>query len=128
LQSYTTDHYAVQAASRHDYTGFYEHEIAFRRRYGYPPFRRLVRLVYRHVDELTCQTVAEEIAELLARTAYELRLEDVDLLGPTPAFAAKVRGRYQWQIILRGSQAHRLAGSIELDPGWMVDVDPISLL
>jgi primosomal protein N' (replication factor Y) len=128
IQSYTVDHYAIQTASRHDYAAFYKEELAFRRHHGYPPFRRLVRLVYRHPQETTCQSAAEEVSEMLARVAYRLRLEDVDLLGPTPAFTARVRGRYQWQIILRGRDAHRLAASVDFDPGWVVDVDPISLL
>jgi len=128
FQSFTPDHYAIRAASRHDYLSFYEEEIAFRRRHGYPPFRRLARLVYRHSDEVTCQTVAEEMGEMLARTALRLGLHDVDLLGPTPAFTAKLRGRYQWQIVVRGSDAHALLTTVDLDPGWIVDVDPTSLL
>ncbi|MBX6341182.1 MAG: primosomal protein N', partial [Thermomicrobiaceae bacterium] len=128
VQSYTPDHYAIQAACRHDYAAFYAAEIVFRRQHGYPPFRRLIRLLYRHPDEATCQTAAEETAALLARVAYRRGLRDVDLLGPTPAFAARVRGRYQWQILLRGSDALRLAASVDLDPGWAIDVDPVSLL
>ncbi|HET9015651.1 MAG TPA: primosomal protein N' [Thermomicrobiaceae bacterium] len=128
FQSYTPDHYAVRAASRHDYLGFYEEEIAFRRQHGYPPYRRLVRLVYRHTDEVTCQAVAEEVAEELARSAIRRGLRDVDLLGPTPAFTAKLRGRYQWQLVVRGGDAHDLLAGVDLDPGWLVDVDPVSLL
>jgi primosomal protein N' (replication factor Y) len=128
IQSFSPDHYAIQAASRHDYTAFYQEEIAFRRRHGYPPFRRLVRLVYRHPDEVACQAAAEVVADQLGRAAYKLGLIDVDLLGPSPAFTARIRGRYQWQIIIRGSDARRLAAAIELEPSWLVDVDPVSLL
>ncbi|HEU5422354.1 MAG TPA: primosomal protein N' [Nitrolancea sp.] len=128
VQSYTTDHYAIQTASRHDYAAFYREELAFRRRHGYPPFRRLVRLLYRHRDELTCQSAAEEVAAELAYTAYRLRLTDIDLLGPTPAFTARVRGAYQWQILLRGRDGPALAAAVPLSPGWQIDVDPMSLL
>lgn len=128
IQSFSPDHYAIQAASRHDYAAFYQEEIAFRHRYGYPPFRRLVRLVYRHADEVTCQAVAEAVADRLGRTAYALRLTDVDLLGPSPAFTARICGQYQWQIIIRGADARPLVAAMELEPGWLVDVDPVSLL
>ena len=128
VQSFSPDHYAIQAASRHDYAAFYREEIAFRHRYGYPPFHRLVRLVYRHPDEVSCQAEGEAVADRLGRTAYALGLNDVDLLGPSPAFTARIRGRYQWQIIVRGSDARRLAAAVDLDPGWLVDVDPVSLL
>ncbi len=128
VQSYSVDHYAIQTACRYDYEGFFAEETAYRRHHGYPPFRRLIRLVYRNANETTCQTAAEEMADELAHRAYAMRLNDVDLLGPTPAFTAKIRGRYQWQILLRGDDALTLAQSTQFDPGWLVDVDPVSLL
>ncbi len=128
VQTYTPDHYAIQAASRHDYHAFYREELAFRRRHGYPPFRRLVRLLHRHSDDLACQIAAESMAERLRGTATRLGLSDVDVLGPTPAFITRLRGRYQWQILLRGADAQRLVAAYPIDPGWVVDVDPISLL
>jgi primosomal protein N' (replication factor Y) len=128
VQSYSSDHYAIQTACRYDYDGFYAEETAYRQHQGYPPFKRLIRLVYRHPNMVTCQTAAEEMAELLAHSAFRMRLKDVDLLGPTPAFTARIRGRYQWQILLRGDDALALANATQFDPGWMVDVDPVSLL
>ena len=46
LQTYHPDHYAVVAAAAHDYAGFASQELAFRREQGYPPYRRLAKLVY----------------------------------------------------------------------------------
>ena len=45
VQTYHPDHYAIVAASNHDYDAFYRQEMAFRRQQGYPPVRRLARLV-----------------------------------------------------------------------------------
>lgn len=128
VQSYSVDHYAIQTACRYDYDGYFAEETAYRQHQGYPPFKRLIRLVYRHPNETTCQSAAEEMADMLAHSAFRLRLSEVDLLGPTPAFTARIRGRYQWQILLRGSDALALAGATQFDPGWLVDVDPVSLL
>lgn len=128
VQSYSIGHYAIETACRYDYDAFYQEEIASRRQLGYPPFLRLIKLIYRHTNEVTCQTSAEEMAIELARTAYELGLDHVDLLGPTPAFTAKVRNSYQWQILLRGDDALQLAEAMQFDPGWLIDVDPVNLL
>ena len=129
VQSYTPDHYAIRAASRHDYAAFYAEEIDFRRAHRYPPFSRLVRYLYRHVDDSVCAAEADAMALDLARharrTAPVLR---VDLLGPTPAFASRVRGRYQWQIVLRADDLEPLLDGLPARPGWTVDVDPQSLL
>ena len=46
MQTFQPENYAIQAAARHDYAGFYQQELAFRKRIGYPPFSRLARLEY----------------------------------------------------------------------------------
>src|SRR5881628_1485612 len=44
LQTYLPEHYAIRASAAHDYIAFAEAELAGRRRFGYPPFGRLVAL------------------------------------------------------------------------------------
>ena len=127
IQSYTPDHYAIQAAARHDYATFYDEEIDFRRLQRYPPFTRLVRYLFRDADEEVCAAEAEEMARRLARHARSRRVP-MDLLGPTPAFASRIRGRYQWQIILRAPDLEPLLDDLPTHPGWSIDVDPQSLL
>ncbi|CAA9558843.1 MAG: Helicase PriA essential for oriC/DnaA-independent DNA replication [uncultured Thermomicrobiales bacterium] len=127
VQSYTPAHYAIAAAAKHDYAGFYAEEIDFRRAHDYPPFTRLVRYLVRDADEARCAAEADEMARLLARHA-KTRGVPMDLLGPTPAFASKVRGKFQWQIVLRTKDLEALLDGLPSRPGWSVDVDPMSLL
>ena len=127
VQSYTPEHYAIQAASRHDYEGFFTEEIDFRRQHRYPPFVRLARYLYRNRNDAACARAADQMARKLARHARE-RGVSMDLLGPAPAFASRVRGDYQWQIVLRSPDLESLLDGIPVDPGWTVDIDPQSLL
>jgi primosomal protein N' (replication factor Y) len=127
VQSYTPEHYAIQAASRHDYDGFFTEEIDFRRQHRYPPFVRLARYLYRNRNDAACAKAADQMARKLARHARE-RGVSMDLLGPAPAFASRVRGDYQWQVVLRSSDLDSLLDGIPVDPGWTVDIDPQSLL
>ena len=127
VQSYTPEHYAIQAASRHDYDGFFTEEIDFRRQHRYPPFVRLARYLYRNRNDAACARAADQMARKLARHARE-RGVSMDLLGPAPAFASRVRGDYQWQVVLRSSDLESLLDGIPVDPGWTVDIDPQSLL
>ena len=46
LQTFAPEHYVIQAAAQHDVKGFYQHELDQRKRLGYPPFSRLVRLEF----------------------------------------------------------------------------------
>jgi primosomal protein N' (replication factor Y) len=127
VQSYTPEHYAIQAASRHDYDANFAEEIDFRRIHRYPPFVRLARFLYRHKSDEACARAADELARKLARHARE-RGVAMDLLGPAPAFASRVRGEYQWHVILRAADLEELLTGLPGDPGWVVDIDPQSLL
>jgi primosomal protein N' len=55
---------------------------------------------------------------------------DADVFGPAPAFVAKIRDLYQWQIIVRGGIKGfaELVEAIPLRSPWTIDVDPQSLL
>jgi primosomal protein N' (replication factor Y) (superfamily II helicase) len=128
FQSYSPHHYAIQAAAEHDYESFADEELAFRRLHDYPPFSRLVRLLYRHQDAVECEAAARELADDLMIDAERSGLRHVELLGPTPAFVARIRGYYQWQIVLRGEDARQLVANAGIAPGWLIDVDPMSMI
>ncbi|MEZ4665779.1 MAG: primosomal protein N' [Thermomicrobiales bacterium] len=129
VQTYTPRHYAIQAAAKHDYTGFYEREIEFRAQQRYPPFSRLIRLSMRDRSDETCreegETLAAEINDVIRANGFE-----AEVFGPAPAFVAKIRDTYQWQIIVRGEVTGfaDLISAIPLRAPWTIDVDPQSLL
>lgn len=124
IQTYAPESVAIQCAASHDYRSFFEHEIAHRRRAGYPPFTRLVRLTCRHMNY-------EAGLEEASRVASELRVRrdaagrpDPDVLGPTPAYIPRLRGHYRWQILLRGHNPALLIAPVRLGQHWAIDVDP----
>jgi len=128
IQTYSPRHYAIQAASRHDYESFYRQETAFRREQGYPPFARLARLVYRHREEDRCATEAQRVADLMRSEVRRRGLPDASLIGPAPCFFRRLQGRYRWQIALRAPDPAVLLRSFEFPPGWQVDIDPVEVL
>ncbi|MCK4449481.1 MAG: primosomal protein N', partial [Anaerolineae bacterium] len=128
LQTYNPDHYAVVAAAAHDYAGFAARELAFRREQGYPPYRRLAKLVYENTSPSRARAEAEALVEILRETLARRGLPATDLIGPAPPFFARLRGRYRWQIILRHTDPAEFLRAIRIPPGWRVDVDPVSVL
>ncbi len=123
LQTFDPENQVIQSAAKHDVNGFYEYELENRRRLGYPPFTRLVRLVLRGQDQASTEKEARRVAEKLSTT----NRQQSTVIGPVPCFFSKVAGFYRWQIVLRGSNPSELLRGIRLD-GWRVEVDPISLL
>ena len=125
LQTYHPDHEAIVAASKHDYEGFYHQELEHRRMLGYPPFQRLTRLVYRHPDPDRARREAERVGRLVRR-GLESAGDSTDMIGPAPCFFDRVRGDSRWQVVLRASNPRPLIPP--LPEGWVVDVDPVTLL
>jgi primosomal protein N' (replication factor Y) len=128
IQTYNPEHYAIQAASHHDYAAFYEREIEFRREQGYPPFGQLIRLLYLNPSDERCREESERLHRLLVNRLARLGLPNLDLIGPAPAFLGRIRRQSRWQIVLRGRNPRALLEGIALPLGWRVDVDPMSLL
>jgi len=128
IQTYTPDHYAVQAAARHDYLGFFQQEAEFRRRLGYPPFARLAQLTFAHVAARYAQEEAFRLTRLLKLERDRRGIPNLDVLGPAPAFISRLRGRYRWQVLLRGSDPSELLRDFSFPQGWSIDIDPVSLL
>lgn len=123
LQTFDPENQVIQSASKHDVNGFYEYELAQRKRLMYPPYAHLVRLEYRNTD----QASAEREAMRMANELSKISKRSLAVIGPVPSFFAKIGGYYRWQIVLRGDNLQDLLRDVKLD-GWRVEVDPVSLL
>jgi primosomal protein N' (replication factor Y) len=128
VQTYHPDHYAIEAASNHDYDGFYRQEMAFRRQQMYPPLRRLAQVVIHNGQKPKAQAEAQTAADTLRREIAAAGLKDVDVIGPAPCFFARQRGEWRWQVLVRAVDPTELLRRVPLGLGWRVDVDPVDLL
>ena len=126
LQTYQPDHYAVRAAAGHDYAAFYKQELHQRQELGYPPFVRMAKLLYKHHSARVAEEAAQRLAGQL-KSRIRRADEHANLIGPVPAFFQKIRGEYRWQIIVRAQDPVQFIPEA-LPEGWIIDVDPISLL
>ena len=128
LQTYHPEHYAIQYAAVHDTIGFARRELAFREAAGYPPYMRLARLLFQHSDAGQAEAAARLLAKELREALQRAGLPASDLIGPAPAFFARVRGRYRWHLLLRHFDPPAFLRDFPLPPGWRVDIDPVDVL
>jgi primosomal protein N' (replication factor Y) (superfamily II helicase) len=128
IQTYTPQHYAIEAAAQHDYESFFAQEIELRRRLGYPPFRRLARLVYSHTNSAYAYQRVASLAHELREASDTRGLPDMEVMGPSPTYIARLRGRYRWQLLVRGRQPVELLADLVLPENWTVDIDPMTLV
>jgi primosomal protein N' (replication factor Y) len=132
VQSFSPEHYAVRAAVRQDYLGFYGQEIVYRRELGYPPFSRLLNVIASDPIEEGARERVERLADLL-RDAVP---GGVDVIGPAPAPLARLRGLYRWHLVVRSRGVPEIQAVVSNvigesglgGAGLSLDVDPMSML
>ena len=127
FQTYQPENYAIRAAQAQDYELFYIAEMRYRREQRNPPYSRLIRLLYSHTNISTAESRASELADTLRLAKSEADLTDVEVLGPTPPYPSRLRGRYRWHVVLRGRHPRALLDMVEIPREWSVDVDPVAL-
>ncbi|MBE0566533.1 MAG: primosomal protein N' [Krumholzibacteria bacterium] len=100
FQTWRPEDPVIQAASRHDFDGFVAGEMPVREALGYPPARRLVRLMVsaRRLGE--AESAARELAGALRANLGRGRLE---VLGPAPAVFPRLQDRFRVQLLLKGT-------------------------
>ena len=139
IQTYNPDHYVFQHVRTHDYKRFFATELEFRRALNYPPFSRLVHLRFEGPRAPEIESRAKTLGNWLRAECRRrpATYSDIEVLGPAPAPIAKLRGRYRWQILLKGKKTQsllRLAGQAKTAlPGSRhvrlhIDVDPHNML
>lgn len=138
IQTLNPEHYCFKNALRHDYEGFYEEEIRLREEAGYPPFTRLCNI---RIDGLKEERVIGACNILKATAQRLLKKEGLDLsvLGPAPALLSRIKNRYRYQMLIKGSNVkdlHRFIKGLKTafearrfsGAGITIDMDPISLI
>ena len=138
VQTYNPSREPVALACACDAEQFYAYELGQRKLLGFPPFSRLVRLVFRSADKNAAEETAEEGAKLLADEIKKMRFAHrAEILGPAECPILKISQNYRYHLLLRGSDIRPLqkaARTLLFDYSHSqsvyieCDVDPVSLL
>lgn len=110
IQTYQPEHYAVEAAARQDYQGFFEQEMMFRRMMNYPPVWNMMVI---HISSSQETLVNEAAVVLQYRTAAIIRDRQTDadlfgkgkiqIIGPADAAIAKVSDIFRKIIYVKAA-------------------------
>jgi primosomal protein N' (replication factor Y) len=139
IQTYNPNHPSVVFAQQADFRGFAERELAFREELGYPPFGRLVSVRIQGTHLLRVQKAAEDLGHRATQLLEQVsKYQPIEILGPVEAPLSKLRGKFRYHILFKGSDPNRInhfCQHLLRDSSWvpsgvrlLVDVDPIQLL
>ena len=95
IQVRNVSHPILQKVQQHDYKGFYLEEIEARKQFFYPPFSRLINLLFRHKD-------AETVAGAAHFFAAQMKpYMGTYMIGPAAPVVNKVRGLFLMELMLK---------------------------
>ncbi|MDR0800704.1 MAG: primosomal protein N' [Endomicrobium sp.] len=103
VQTNHPQHYAIECAKNHDFVSFYKTEIEERKRLFYPPYCDLAKILIRNKEEKRAEEDSEKLFSFLESAVKTCEL-DLELLGPVPAYVAKINNVYRKHIIIKGGR------------------------
>ena len=135
LQTFYPEHYAIQFAQQHDYLGFYEKEVRYRKWMHYPPFSALANVLVRSDKlDLTLRWTGQ-----IGKWFESTRNEGVRVLGPSVAPIMRLKRDYRYHFIVKAEGREKLNTVLKRMAAFaesqkiprtnlIVDVDALSLL
>lgn len=95
IQVRNVQHPVLVKVQQHDYKGFYAEEIESRKQFFYPPFSRVINILFRHKDFETVNAAARSFAAQM-KPQFEKYI-----VGPAQPVVSKVRGLYLAELMLK---------------------------
>ena len=122
IQTYSPEHPSIKFSQYHDYLGFYEQEISSRKALHYPPYGKIIKLLFSDPDKKICKKAADQLSE-------KLQSEDHQIFA-APALIPRIHNKYHWHILIQGQNPRELIEKLESKDleGWRIDVDPVQCL
>lgn len=115
IQTYSPEHYTIEAAMHHSYEEFYEQEIAYRRLLGYPPCAHLLVILVQCAEESSACLAAMRIQKMISQSQQEEK-NPVQLFNPGQAAVAKLKDIYRQVLYVKhpdGQYLEQLRGRLE---------------
>ncbi|MBC1677479.1 primosomal protein N' [Listeria welshimeri] len=97
VQSYNPEHYSIEFAKKHDFIGFYNHEMQLRKMGSYPPFYYLTMINVSDENEMKAIRTIQEMAQFLRGKLGP----DAVVLGPVPSTITRIKNKYRYQCIIK---------------------------
>lgn len=104
FQTRIPDHHAIKFAVKRDYVSFAELELKAREELGYPPFKKLLRILAQSENQ-------REALEILSEMAHLIR-DKIQVLGPSPCPIEKIKKNYRFHMLCKADKASELISII----------------
>ncbi|MDD2591562.1 MAG: primosomal protein N' [Erysipelotrichaceae bacterium] len=115
IQAFDPNHYAIKAASNHDYKRFYAHEMQYRHAGGYPPYTFLISIIF-----------SANNLDILNKAVYDLADQikvdrSLKVLGPSPLY--KIFKRQRLRLVIKGKDLGSMIVSVKNYIDHFIDIN-----
>lgn len=133
VQTYNPFREPIKFACEGKTEEFYKNELEQRKILGFPPFSRIIRLVFRSFSPQQAEHTAEQAAVILKNTLHQ----KAQVIGPAECPLFKISKNYRFQIMLRSQNITIMQQAVSFllqrythSPSVYIecDIDPVSLL
>ena len=135
VQTHHMDHYAIRCAAEHNYLGFVEQELRYRRLLHYPPAAMLTNILIEHTDPAKASQWASQLGTWFQHQTFP----GVRVLGPAAAPIGRIKRIHRFHLILKALSRKQLAAAVrqmlafadaaEIPRRYLtVDVDAVQLM
>jgi len=124
IQTHLNESKFIRDLAKMDYGTFFLEELESRKKFQFPPFAKMIRLEYHHVDEEKCKNESQKVYNVLSKFG-------LDVTTPYIPFISRKLNRYRFQILIKYYKdipAETKNVLKNLRSPWIVDVDPVSLI
>lgn len=95
IQVSNVHHPVLQFVQHHSYEALYGYEMENRQQFHYPPFTRLIQVIFKHKEK----HLAEEAAHIMVQALNKHFAGELN--GPAQPVVDRVRNQYLWEIMIK---------------------------
>ena len=95
IQLANIHHPVLQLVKDHDYESLFKLEIENRRTFFYPPFSRIIKIIFKHKESATAEEAATQMVQGLQANYANF------ITGPAEPLVNKIRNVFLWEILLK---------------------------
>ena len=100
LQTYSPRHYVYKFAANYDYKGFFKKEENLRKTALFPPFSKIIRILFAHPDENVVRDELKMCYNKLLKVR-EKYFDEIIYMDAMKSPVKKIKNSFRYQIVIR---------------------------
>ena len=123
IQTFLPKDDTIHLSAKQDYLAFYEKEINNRKTFNFPPFSRLIKLIFSGKDERK----TEFLAKKFRKTLIQYLPSSIKIYPIIPSAHAKIKDRYRFHFLLKTKKILPVISAIDKVKKEVFIKDPFRL-